>query len=130
MPRSFSIPQGGIAPRWLRSAVLAFIALAQGRASSYVSSDMGATESGRWQAWHFRCRMGAISFVKVTAPACTLGADWALRTPDVMKLPKPTATATIDAIRRRQIAVMARASFSGPVALRTSYSKPSCLDVG
>ena len=28
---------------------------------------MGATESGRWQSWQLRWRMGAMSFVKVTS---------------------------------------------------------------
>jgi hypothetical protein len=29
-------------------------------------SDIGPTESGRWHRWQERCRMGAMSFVKVT----------------------------------------------------------------
>ena len=47
IPMFFSMPQGGIAPRWVRSPVFTFMDLAQGRASSYVMSDIGATESGR-----------------------------------------------------------------------------------
>jgi hypothetical protein len=98
---SVSMPQGGIAPRWLRSPVFAFMALAQGRASSYVRRDIGATESGRWQLWHFRCRMGAMSFVNVTAPTAPADSDWALRAPDVTRPAKPTAKATSEAIRRQ-----------------------------
>src|SRR5262245_20300181 len=32
-------------------------------------SDIGATESGRWQLWQLRWRIGAMSFVNVTARA-------------------------------------------------------------
>jgi hypothetical protein len=34
----------------------------------YVNSDIGATESGWWQFWHFFWRMGAMSLLKVTSP--------------------------------------------------------------
>ena len=32
-------------------------------------SDIGATEFGRWQLWQLRCRIGAMSLLKVTSPA-------------------------------------------------------------
>src|SRR4051812_30822488 len=38
-----------------------FIARAQGRACSYVSSDIGATSPGRWQVWQFDWRIGRTS---------------------------------------------------------------------
>jgi hypothetical protein len=47
--------------------VRCFIERAQGRTSSYVISDIGATEFGRWHVWQLRCRIGATSFVKVGA---------------------------------------------------------------
>ena len=49
-----------------RSAVRNLIALAHGRTSSYPINDIGAIALGRWQFWQLRCRMGAMSFVKVT----------------------------------------------------------------
>src|SRR5579864_7481940 len=45
--------------------------LAQGRASSYVTRDMGAMESLRWHAWHFSWKIGAMSLVKVTGLAAS-----------------------------------------------------------
>src|SRR5437667_9612416 len=59
--RVLSICHGGI---W-RVSTRSRMALAQGRTSSYVTSDIGAIESGLWHAWHFSCNMGAISLVKV-----------------------------------------------------------------
>src|SRR5665213_1403144 len=44
----------------------ALSALAQGRASEYVSSDMGATSPGRWHSWQFFCRTGRTSLLNVT----------------------------------------------------------------
>src|SRR5205809_3883469 len=70
MPMFFSTNHGGIS----RSAVFAFIDLAHGRASSYVSNDIGATDSGRWHRWQERCRIGATSFVNVTSLAALAGA--------------------------------------------------------
>src|SRR5437870_400455 len=61
MPTVLSICHGGICRVSTRSRM----ALAQGRTSSYVTSDIGAIESGLWQAWHFSCNMGAMSLVKV-----------------------------------------------------------------
>src|SRR5216684_6576707 len=74
MPMFLSTKKGGMAPLWLLRAVRAFMERAQGLASSYVRSDMGATESGRWQSWQLRWRMGAMSFVKVTSPVVGAGA--------------------------------------------------------
>jgi hypothetical protein len=50
-----------------RAVVFVLIDRAYGRTSSYVISDIGALESGRWQFWQERCRIGATSFVNVTA---------------------------------------------------------------
>src|SRR5215510_9460248 len=50
------------------------MALAQGRASRYVSKDMGATSPGRWQPWHRFCRIDSTSLLNVicegTLAAC------------------------------------------------------------
>ncbi len=53
---------GGIS----RAATFSLIDLAHGRASPYVSSDIGAMLPGRWHAWQFSWKMGAMSFVNVT----------------------------------------------------------------
>ena len=45
---AFVAIDGGIASGLSRSPVLCLIALTQGRVSSYVMSDIGATELGRW----------------------------------------------------------------------------------
>ena len=66
-PMFFSMNQGGIS----RSAVFCFIALAHGRASSYVTNDIGARAPGRWQLWHERWRIGATSRVNVTSDAAS-----------------------------------------------------------
>src|SRR5262245_40888925 len=52
---------GGISRRLTR----VLIARAHGRASSYVSSDIGATCPGRWHDTHDRIMIGATSFVNV-----------------------------------------------------------------
>src|SRR5436190_20407424 len=69
MPRSFSMYHGGIVLCLLRMAVRRLIDAAYGRTSSYVVSDIGASEFGRWQFWQLRCRIGAMSFVNVGVPA-------------------------------------------------------------
>src|SRR5262245_4075010 len=74
IPMFFSMNHGGIAPRLVPSPVRVFMARAYGLASSYVRSDIGATESGRWQFWQLRCRMGAMSFANVTSPVVVAGA--------------------------------------------------------
>src|SRR5262249_31572544 len=63
MPMFGSMCHGGM----LRNRTFSLIAFAHGRASSYVSKDIGAIEPGRWQVWHDRWRMGATSFVKVAS---------------------------------------------------------------
>ena len=69
MPMVLSRNQGGIS----RLSTRALIERAQGRVSSYVSSDIGAMLSGRWHSWQERCRIGAMCSANVTAaspPAC------------------------------------------------------------
>ena len=65
MPMVLFTNQGGIS----RAATRALIARAQGRASSYVSSDIGAMLSGRWHSWQERCRIGAMSSANVADTA-------------------------------------------------------------
>src|SRR5690242_13141890 len=61
IPTVLSRCQGGICLVATRS----LIDFAHGRVSSYVTSDIGAIESLRWQAWHFSWKIGAISLAKV-----------------------------------------------------------------
>ena len=63
-----SAPQGGIS----RATTLDLIALAHGRASSYESSDIGATSPGRWQFAHLLNMIGATSLANVGAE-CVAG---------------------------------------------------------
>src|SRR5580704_12246560 len=56
-PTSGSANHGGIC----FAVVLVFIARAQGRASSYEMSDIGATSPGRWHVWQLFWRMGRTS---------------------------------------------------------------------
>src|SRR5437016_3248410 len=62
IPMLRSMCQGGI---WRRTT-FSLIERAHGRASLYVSNDMGAIDPGRWQFWHERWRMGATSLLNVT----------------------------------------------------------------
>src|SRR5690348_16332987 len=61
MPTVLSRCHGGIC----RVATRSLIAFAHGRVSSYVTRDIGAIDSFRWQAWHFSWKIGAISLAKV-----------------------------------------------------------------
>src|SRR5471030_1283605 len=70
MPTVLSMCHGGICRAPTREA----IALAHGRASSYVISDIGAMLSGRWHPSHFCWKMGATSFVNVTVFAVSAAA--------------------------------------------------------
>src|SRR5438874_2094471 len=70
MPTVLSMCHGGI---W-RVSTRCAIARTYGRASSYVTRDMGAMLSTRWQDWHFSWKIGAISLVNVGggAPAAPM----------------------------------------------------------
>jgi len=48
------------------ASTAAFMAFAQGRASEYVSRDIGATSPGRWHSWQFFCNTGRTSLLNVT----------------------------------------------------------------
>src|SRR5262245_35639360 len=72
IPTDLSRCQGGI---W-RVETRLLMERAQGRLSSYVTSDIGAIDSGRWHASHFSWKMGAMSFVNVGADLAA--AVWAL----------------------------------------------------
>src|SRR5438445_11477615 len=63
LPNCGSANHGGI----LRSITAPLIALAHGRACSYVSSENGAAWPGRWHVWQLRCKIGATSLAKVGA---------------------------------------------------------------
>ena len=73
-PMFFSMNHGGIRSGSLSGReVLSRMARAHGRTSSYVTSDIGAMEPGRWHAWHERWSIGATSRVNVTGgcePVC------------------------------------------------------------
>src|SRR5688572_3549480 len=79
-----SAPHGGIS----RATTFDLIAFAQGRASSYDSSDIGATSPGRWQFAHLPYMIGATSLANVGA-ACAAGL-WAETLNDA-RAPTPIA---------------------------------------
>src|SRR5690349_7993423 len=62
-PTLRSMCQGGIT----RVTTFSLMDRAQGRASLYVRSAIGAIDPGRWQFWQDRCRIGAMSLEKVTS---------------------------------------------------------------
>jgi hypothetical protein len=64
-------------------------------------SDIGATESGWWQFWQLRCKMGAMSFVNVTSPGAASSATTSMR-PKVMRAVPIIPSRRID-IRRTGI---------------------------
>ena len=68
-----SAPQGGIS----RAITLALIAFAHGRASSYDSSDIGATSPGRWQFAHLLNMIDATSFANVGAACGAVAVEFA-----------------------------------------------------
>src|SRR5204862_6531493 len=51
--------------RIFRDTTAALIALAQGRALSYVNRENGAASPGRWQPWQLFCTMGKTSLLNV-----------------------------------------------------------------
>src|SRR5262245_31532890 len=65
LPIAGSAPHGGIT----RSTTFVFTARAQGRASSYEMSDIGAIDVGRWHSTHLAYRSGATSLLNVGAAA-------------------------------------------------------------
>ena len=118
---SFSMNHGGMAPRLFRSAVRALMARAQGRASSYVSSDIGATDAGRWHCWQLRWRMGATSLAKVTSPAAA--DDWPFAATGARRM---TATKLAARIPRRDLLFIGELLFR--FQLKASYSIPPQSD--
>src|ERR1041384_6931612 len=61
-PTFLSMNHGGMS----RASTFCLMARAHGRASSYVSSDIGAMLPGRWHTWQLFWKIGAMSFVNVT----------------------------------------------------------------
>src|SRR5206468_3036915 len=66
MPTVLSMCHGGI---W-RAPMRAAIDFTQGRASSYVTSDIGAIWFARWHDSHLTWKIGAMSLVKVGRADC------------------------------------------------------------
>src|ERR1700674_1097862 len=62
MPTRLFRCQGGIS----RLITRRLIDCAHGRASLYVSNDIGAPPPGRWHVWHFARKIGATSFANVS----------------------------------------------------------------
>src|SRR6266850_2795299 len=87
MPTFRSICHGGI---W-RSPTRALIERAHGRASVYVTSDIGAIESGRWHASHFSWNIGAMSLVNVGVFAASAAAAAAGSISAALSAHAPTA---------------------------------------
>src|SRR5271166_4323836 len=50
------------------------MAFAQGRASLWLTKDIGATDLGRWQVWQCFCRMGETSLLNVSTASAALAA--------------------------------------------------------
>jgi hypothetical protein len=100
-----------------RVCTIRLIDAAQGRASPYDSSDIGATSPGRWQATQRSNRIGAMSLLNVGArgrrscalpPACEniTAAIHTTRTPNV-RLPTPE-DAGPNSPRRNMLVLIAR----------------------
>src|SRR5580658_930224 len=66
-----------------------FMALAHGRASWYVISDIGATSPGRWQPWQFFCRMGRTSLLNVGELAAMAATPIARPTTEMRSIRNP-----------------------------------------
>src|SRR5438067_12701397 len=77
MPTLRSMNHGGMS----RCEIFCLIDRAHGRASSYVMSDIGAIDPGRWHTTHDLYMIGATSLVKVgesvVAPVCAEAAETA-----------------------------------------------------
>src|SRR5262245_43733411 len=58
------------------------MARAQGRACSYVNSDIGATSPGRWHGWQLLWRIGRTAWWKVGAVSAASATELAIRHPD------------------------------------------------
>ncbi len=76
-PTDLSICHGGM----LRASTRDLIERTHGRTSEKVFSDIGAIESGRWQASHFSWKIGAMSFVNVGLFGTSANAARASRAP-------------------------------------------------
>src|SRR3954451_9225024 len=87
MPMVLSMCHGGICREPTRCA----IDFAQGRASSYVNSDIGAMLFGRWHDSHFCWKIGATSLVNVTVLAAS-AADAGIA--DTSRAPTASAVVT------------------------------------
>src|SRR4029079_6924028 len=109
MPIVLSMCHGGIC----RAATRAAIDLAQGRACSYVISDIGAMLSGRWHDSHFCWKIGATSLVNVGvfgASAAVAGSAATIRplnasaieTRNIMGSFQPTSAVTADRTDRER----------------------------
>src|SRR5471032_1331085 len=83
-PNAGSAPHGGIA----RSMTALRIALAHGRASLTLVSDIGAISPARWHDAQFLLKMGAMSLLKVTG-ACARGIAGVARS---ATMPRPPRT--------------------------------------
>src|SRR5687768_15368490 len=91
MPVVLSMCQGGI---W-RATTRFLIERAHGRASSKLTSDIGAIESGRWQDSHFSRKIGATSLVKVGLAACSAAAvNGSAKTAPRVNAPNPVPRRT------------------------------------
>src|SRR5262245_63275037 len=124
----FSTNHGGIAPRCHRRAVRSFMERAQGLASSYVRSDIGATEFGRWHLWQLLCKIGAISFVNVTSLEGVAGAWAIVRT--LARTSTPAGKLSSHKMRDRRSLAITTSCFSSrelPVTTRTEARRnPVC----
>src|SRR5471032_201142 len=96
MPTVRSTCHGGIC----RASTRCLIERAHGRASSYVSSDIGAMEPGRWQFWQDFWKIGATSLVNVTSADAIAAVT--RRSAKAFTILIPTSAAIIIAPRRKE----------------------------
>src|SRR6266516_3667497 len=111
MPMVRSMCHGGIC----RDPTRAAIDFAHGRTSSYVASDIGAMLSGRWHDSHLSRKIGAMSFVKVTAGAGN---------PAVGTSSAPSANRTVRLHMSGSFQERQAKGLSGPYAMRVPH--PRC----
>src|SRR5688572_21005577 len=111
VPAGASACHGGMCP----SLTSSLMALAYGRASSYVKSDIGAISPGRWQVVQFLQSMGATSLVNGEAAALdAVAAEFVCSSPGadndaasvhakIPESPATTPTQTVDWMRMAEI---------------------------
>src|SRR4051812_46258497 len=115
MPTVLSMCQGGI---WCVSTRF-LMADAYGRDCSHVTSDIGAIESGRWQASHLAWKIGAMSFVNVgvVVGSAALAAD-------AERTTAPAATPQAQDFRSDMRLLLSLGTMETPLSIRDRTREP------